>query len=102
MLSLPSGLECRDVAVRAGGVCEPAHHQQQDRPASAEAPPATRPLMRTSPHISIPIYLCFSFIFELLGFSFELIILCYDLSLSILLILHVYGLSSRANLADLC
>ncbi|KAF3499584.1 hypothetical protein F2Q69_00043120 [Brassica cretica] len=31
--------------------------QQQDHPASAEAPSATRPLMRTSPHISIPIYL---------------------------------------------
>ncbi|KAF3503531.1 hypothetical protein F2Q69_00040681 [Brassica cretica] len=57
MLSLPSGLEYRDVAVRAGRVCEPAHRQQQDRPASAEEPQATRPLMRTSPHISIPIYL---------------------------------------------
>ncbi|KAF3540800.1 hypothetical protein F2Q69_00022561 [Brassica cretica] len=65
----------RDVAVRAGGVCEPAHRQQQDRPASAEAPPAMRPLMRTSPHISIPIYLCFPFTFELLGFTFKLIIL---------------------------
>nr|VDD24838.1 unnamed protein product [Brassica oleracea] len=62
MLSLPSGPEYRDVAARAGGVCEPAHRQQQDRPASTEAPPATRPLMRTSPHISIPIYLCFFFI----------------------------------------
>ncbi|KAL0758702.1 hypothetical protein Bca101_074852 [Brassica carinata] len=59
MLSLPSGLEYRDVAVQAGGVCEPAHHQQQDSPVSAETPPATRPLMRTSPHICIPIYLCF-------------------------------------------
>ncbi|WZY70662.1 hypothetical protein YC2023_002902 [Brassica napus] len=59
MLSLPSGLEYRDVAVRAGGVCEPANRQQQDHHASAEAPPATRPVMRTSPHISIPIYLCF-------------------------------------------
>nr|VDC96466.1 unnamed protein product [Brassica oleracea] len=57
MLSLPSGLEYRDVTVRAGGVCEPAHHQQQDCPASSEAPPATRPLMRNGPHISIPIYL---------------------------------------------
>ena len=100
MLSLPSGPEYRDVTVRAGGACEPAHHRQQDRPASAEAPPATRPLMRTSPHLSIPIYLCFSFIFELLGFTFELIILCYDWSLYILLILHVFGLSNRANLAD--
>ncbi|WZZ59708.1 hypothetical protein YC2023_059815 [Brassica napus] len=59
MLSLPSGLEYRDVTVRAGGVCEPAHRQQQDHHDSAEAPPATRPLMRTSPHIYIPIYLCF-------------------------------------------
>ncbi|KAF3509552.1 hypothetical protein F2Q69_00006037 [Brassica cretica] len=57
MLSLPYGLEYQDVPVRAGGVCVPAHRQQQDRPASAEAPPATRPPMRTSPHISIPIYL---------------------------------------------
>ncbi|KAF2581715.1 hypothetical protein F2Q68_00006553 [Brassica cretica] len=59
MLSLPSGPEYRDVAVRAGGVCEPAHRRQQDHHASAEAPPAMTPLMRTSPHISIPIYLCF-------------------------------------------
>ncbi|KAF2605191.1 hypothetical protein F2Q70_00027797 [Brassica cretica] len=51
MLSLPSGLEYRDVAVQAGGVCVPAHRQQQDRTASAEAPPATRPLMRINPHI---------------------------------------------------
>ncbi|KAF3595943.1 hypothetical protein DY000_02023574 [Brassica cretica] len=59
MLSLPSGQEYRDVAVRAGGVCEPANRRQQDHHASAEAPPSTTPLMRTSPHISIPIYLCF-------------------------------------------
>ncbi|WZZ88734.1 hypothetical protein YC2023_117313 [Brassica napus] len=59
MLLQPLGLECRDVVARAGGVCELAHRQQQDRPASAETPPATRPMMRTSPHISIPIYLCF-------------------------------------------
>ncbi|KAF2557339.1 hypothetical protein F2Q68_00016226 [Brassica cretica] len=62
MLSPSSGLEYRDVAVRVRGVCEPAHHQQQDHHTSAEATPrrpATRPLMRTSPHISIPIYLCF-------------------------------------------
>ena len=58
----PSRLEYRDVAVWAGGVCEPAHHQQQDHHASAEATPRrppTRLLMRTSPHISIPIYLYF-------------------------------------------
>ncbi|KAG2308206.1 hypothetical protein Bca52824_027954 [Brassica carinata] len=33
MLSLPYGLEYRDVAVRAGGVCVPAHRQKQDCPA---------------------------------------------------------------------
>ncbi|KAF3584654.1 hypothetical protein F2Q69_00029970 [Brassica cretica] len=62
MLSPPSRIKSRDVAVRAGGVCEPAHHQQQDHHASAGAAPRrppTRLLMRTSPHISIPIYLCF-------------------------------------------
>ncbi|KAL0675321.1 hypothetical protein Bca4012_003302 [Brassica carinata] len=62
MLSPPSGLDYRDVAVQAGGVCEPAHHQQQDHHASAEATsrrPATRLLMRTNPDISIPIFLCF-------------------------------------------
>ncbi|KAF2601085.1 hypothetical protein F2Q70_00026263 [Brassica cretica] len=67
MLSLPSGPEYRDVAVRSGGACEPAHQRQQDRPASAEAPPATRPLMRTSPHLSISIYLSQTFsVFPLL------------------------------------
>ncbi|KAL0641642.1 hypothetical protein Bca4012_103101 [Brassica carinata] len=59
MLSLPSGPEYRYVAVRAGGVCKPAHCWQQDHHASDEAPPATTPLMRTSPHISIPIDLSF-------------------------------------------
>ena len=38
--------------------------------------------------------------FELLGFTFELITLCYDWSLSFLLILHAFGLSNRANLVD--
>ena len=51
--------EYRDVAVRGRGTCQPAHHLQQDHHASAEAPLATTPLMRTSPHNSIPIYLCF-------------------------------------------
>ncbi|KAF3588733.1 hypothetical protein F2Q69_00030706 [Brassica cretica] len=69
MLSPPSGLESRDVAVRARGVCKPAHHQQQDHHVSAGAAPwsagaaprrpPTRLLMRTSPHISIPIYFSF-------------------------------------------
>ncbi|KAF3591885.1 hypothetical protein DY000_02021372 [Brassica cretica] len=62
MLSPPSGLEYRDVAVRAGGACEPAHHRQKDHHASTEETlrrPPTRLLMRTIPHISIPIYLCF-------------------------------------------
>ncbi|KAF3531485.1 hypothetical protein DY000_02040151 [Brassica cretica] len=62
MLSPPSGLEYRDFIVRAGGACEPAHHQQQDCHASAEATPRrppTRLLMRTNPLICIPIYLYF-------------------------------------------
>ncbi|KAF2534788.1 hypothetical protein F2Q70_00029569 [Brassica cretica] len=62
MLSPPSGLESRDVAVRARGVCKPDHHQQQDHHVSAGAAPRrppTRLLMRTSPHISIPIYFSF-------------------------------------------
>ena len=62
--------------------------------------PAQRHLQRRHHWWGLPLSSYVFFTFVLLGFTFELIILCYDWSLSIFITLHVFGLFGRANLAD--